>query len=181
VQDIACLSGDYQLGGLSMGARIKDSTTLDILVQLNKRFDVEMVSEMAALQKEFKVFSGKHSLRQSFALLGLVPAEASERARWYSFLDFLKTYKSDLKGVNGHDRVVKLFKNNLESSHPLPVHVTCHAAADDAHVKVSQGHPLIFSLEQYAVLSIPTTPGRVARQQAADTAKKRRAGKGKKE
>ena len=58
-----------------MGARIKDSTTLDILVQLNKRFDVEMVSEMAALQNEFKVFSGKHSLRQSFALLGLVQIE----------------------------------------------------------------------------------------------------------
>jgi len=164
-----------------MGARIKDSTTSDVLVQLNKRFDVETLSELVALQKEFKIFSAKHSLRQSFALLGLVPAEASERARWYSFLDFLRTYKSDLKGVNGHDRVVKLFKNNLGSSRPLPVHVTCHAAADDAHVKVSQGQPIIFSLEKYAVLSIPTTPGRVARQQAADTAKKRRAGKGKKE
>jgi hypothetical protein len=163
-----------------MGARIKDSTTLDILVQLNKRFDVEAISEMVALQKEFKIFSAKHSLRQSFALLGIVPAELSERERWYSFLDLLKTYESDLKGVNGHDRVVKLFKNDLESSHPLPVYVSCHAAADDARVKVSQGQPIIFSLETYAVLSIPTTPGRVARQQAAETARKRRAGKGKK-
>jgi hypothetical protein len=164
-----------------MGARIKDSTTSDVLVLLNKRFDRETLGEMVALQREFKIFSAKHSLRQSFALLGIVPVESSERARWYSFLDFLKTYKSDLKGVNGHDRVVKMFKNNFESAHPLPVHVTCHAAADDAHVKVSQGQPIIFSLEKYVVLSIPTTPGRVARQRAADTAKKRRAAKGKKE
>ena len=162
-----------------MGARIKDSTTSDVLVQLNRRFEIETLSELVALQREFKIFSAKHSLRQSFALLGIVPADASERARWYSFLDFLKTYKSDLKDVNGHDRVVKLFKNNLESARPLPVHVTCHAAADDARVKVSEGQPIVFSLEKYAVLSIPTTPGRVARQQAAETARKRRAGKGK--
>jgi len=62
-----------------MGAMIKDSTTLEILVQLNKRFDTESLPEMIELQKEFSVFSNKRSLRQAFALLGIVPTDWSER------------------------------------------------------------------------------------------------------
>ena len=46
-----------------MGALIKDSTTLDILVQLNKRFDADALHEMVVLQKEFGVFSSRHTLR----------------------------------------------------------------------------------------------------------------------
>lgn len=162
-----------------MGAMIKDSTTLDVLVQLNRRFDADALGEMVALQKEFDVFSAKHSLRQSFALLGIVPVEWSERKRWYRFLDHLKTYKSDLSGVDGHDRVVKAFKDNLESTQPLPVSITCHSAADDPRVTVSQGRPVVFSVETHVILSIPTTPGREARKQAAGAAKERREKKSK--
>jgi hypothetical protein len=162
-----------------MGALIKDSTTLDILVQLNRRFDADALHEMVALQKEFGVFSAKHTLHHSFALLGIVPVEWSERKRWYRFLDHLKNYKSDLQQVNGHDRVIKAFKDDLEAEHPLPVSIRCHSAEDDSRVTVSQGRPVVFSLETHVIVSIPTTPGREVRKQAAEAAKQRRATKAK--
>jgi hypothetical protein len=160
-----------------MGIAINDSTTLDILVQLNKRFEPEGLTEMIALQKEFQIFSAKHSLQSSFALLGIVPVDWSERRRWYRFLEQLKTYPSDLADVSGHDRVIKAFKDDLEAREPLPVSFRCHKATDDPRVIVSKGLPIIFSLDTYVVVSIPTTPGRVARQQAAAIAKQRRTAK----
>ena len=163
-----------------MGRMIKDSTTLDILVQLNKRFDSDALPEMITLQKEFGVFSSKHSLQQSFALLGIVPADLAERKRWYKFLELLKTYPSDLPNVNGHDRVVKAFKDGLETARPIPLSIRCHAAKEDAKVLVSEGRPIVFSLETHSIVSIPTTPGPEARQQVAAIVKERRAAKGKK-
>jgi hypothetical protein len=160
-----------------MGMMIKDSTTLDILVQLNKRFEAEALPEMVELQREFGIFSPQHSLQQSFALLGIVPADWSERRRWYKFLEHLKTYTSDLANVNGHDRVIQAFKENLESEKALPLSIVCHSAAEDPRVKVSQGRPVIFSVETHVIVSIPTTPGPEARQQLAETARARRAQK----
>jgi len=162
-------------GEVSMGMAINDSTTLDILVQLNKRFEPDGLHEMVALQKEFQIFSAKHSLQSSFALLGIVPLAWSERRRWYHFLGQLKTYPSDLANVSGHDRIIKAFKDDLGAKEPLPVSFRCHNAADDPKVTVSKGLPIIFSLDTYVIVSIPTTPGRVARQQAAAIAKQRRA------
>ena len=163
-----------------MGDFIKDSTTSDILVRLNKRFDPDELPEMVALQKEFKVFSAEHSLQQSFALLGIVPADWSERQRWYRFLDHLKTYKSDLPKVSGHDRVIKAIKDNLEADKSLPMSIVCHSAADDPNVKASTGNPFVFTSGTYAIVSIPTTPARQARRQPVDAAKARPAKKSKK-
>jgi hypothetical protein len=158
-----------------MGALMKDSTTLDILVQLNKRFESgDAICEMVALQKEFNVFSLEHSLEQSFALLSLVPGDWSERKRWYKFLEHLKTYESDLPDVNGHDRVIKAIADDLEGEAPLPVTIRCHSAKQDPRVTVSKGMPVIFSLDEHVVISIPTTPGREIRQQAAEAATRRR-------
>ena len=163
-----------------MGVMIKDSTTLDIIVQLNKRFDADALPEMVELQREFGVFSLRHSLQQSFALLGIVPADWSERRRWYKFLEFLKTYPSDIASVNGHDRVIQAFKDDLECEKPLPVSIVCHSAAEDPRVTVSEGRPIVFSLDKHVIISIPTTPGREARKQAAETARTRRVEKRKK-
>jgi hypothetical protein len=158
-----------------MGALMKDSTTLDILVRLNRRFEAgDAICEMVALQREFNVFSQSHSLQHSFALLGLVPIDWSERKRWYKFLDYLRTYESDLPGVNGHDRVIKAIADDLASEDPIPVTIKCHSAAEDPRVFVFRGMPIIFSLDEHVVISIPTTPGRTARQQAAAAAQQRR-------
>jgi hypothetical protein len=154
-----------------MGGLVKDSTTTDILAQLNKRFDAEGLPEMVALQKEFKVFSAKHSLQQSFALLGITPADAAERRNWYRFLDVLNKYKSDLPNVTGHDRWIKAIQSNLESKTPLPLAIACHAAADDPKLKVSQGKPHVFSSDDHVIVSVPTTPKGQARPRAAKSEK----------
>jgi hypothetical protein len=141
-----------------MGDFIHDSTTNHIFAQMSRRFDPEQLPEMIALQKEFKVFSPKHTLRQSFALLGIVPADAKERQGWYRFLDFLPKYKSDLPNVTGHDRMVKAIQKNLESQTPLPMAMICHAATAAIELTVSQGKPYVFSAEDHIIISIPTTP-----------------------
>ena len=160
-----------------MGSMIKDSTTLEILVQLNKRFDAESLPEMVELQKEFGVFSSRHSLQHSFALLGIVPTDWSERKRWYKFIEYLKTYPSDLPNVDGQDRVIKAFKDGLEVEKPIPISIKCHSAAEDPRVFVEKGRPVVFTLETHLIVSIPTTPGREVRKHAAEVAKERRAAK----
>jgi len=157
-----------------MGLMIKDSTTLDILVQLNRRFEAEALSEMVELQREFGVFSLQHGLQQSFALLGIVPQDWTERRRWYRFLEHLRTYPSDLDGMNGHDRIIRAFKDDLESEKALPVSIVCHSAEEDPRVTVTHGRPVVFSLETHVIVSIPTTPGREARQKIAEAARNRR-------
>jgi hypothetical protein len=169
-----------------MGRAIHDSTTLDVLSQLNKRFGPDEIAEMVALQKEFTIFSAQRKLEDSFALLGIDPCDRSERDRWDRFLFSLKDYKSDIPSMNGYNRVIKAFQDALTvvSHFPpipkLPVYVDVHAMDEDDRVTVTEGRPLIFSVQPYVILSIPTKPGRVARQQAADAAKKRRAAKTKK-
>jgi hypothetical protein len=168
-----------------MGLAIHDSTTLDVLSQLNRRFGPDEIKEMVALQTEFTIFSPQRKLEDSFALLGIMPCDQTERHRWFAFLKTLKGYKSDLPNVNGYDRVVKAYQDALKAVlfppiPKLPVYVDVHAMDDDDRVTVTEGRPLIFSVQPYVILSIPTKPGRVARQQAADAAKKRRAAKTKK-
>ena len=170
-----------------MGLVIMDSTTLDVLSKLNKRFGPDDIEEMVALQKEFNIFTSDHLLEDSFKLLDIVPCDRLERDRWFKFLGMLKDYESDLPDVNGYNRVILAFEQALTvTPHipprpALPVFVDVHAMAKDPRVTfLLEGFPLIFSVQPYRILSIPTKPGRVARQEAADAAKERRAEKGKK-
>ncbi len=171
-----------QKQGDDVGALMKDSTTLDILVQLNRRFEAgDAIAEMIELQKEFNVFSPERSLRHSFALLGLVPIDWLERKRWYRFLDYLRTYGSDRAGVDGHMRVMQAFIEDLGAEKPLPITIRCHDAREDPRVIVYTGRPVIFSLDDHCVISIPTTPGRRVREEAAATARRRRAARGRRQ
>jgi hypothetical protein len=180
VQNATVFSIGFSREDFRWGGQISDSTTSEVLVSLNKRFEPDELREMVALQQEFKIFSSKHTLRQSFALLGIVPADRTERQRWYRFLDKLPTYKSDLQGVNGHDRVIKALADAFEASQPIPVYFQVHQASEDNRITVTTGRPIIFSSVNYSVVSIPITPSRVAREQAASAARKRRAERSKK-
>jgi hypothetical protein len=171
-----------------MGMAITDDTTLDVLSQLNKRFGPTVIKEMVALQTEFKIFSTDHPLEDSFRLLGIEPCDQVERNRWYTFLGKLKTYPSDLPKVNGYDRVILAYEQSLTPDthipirQPLPVFVDVHRMEDDPRVTFNfgGGRPLIYSVQPYRILSIPTKPGRQARQELAGAAKERRAKKSKK-
>lgn len=158
-----------------MGGFVKDSTALSILVQINARFGAgEPIIEMAALQKEFQIFSPKHSLQKSFALLNIAPPPGTERERWYNYLHKLRTYSSDKSGVNGHDRIVSAIQSNLDSAHPLPMRLVVHSASQSKAVKVGIETPVIFSKQKYVVISVPTAPGREVREEIAKHVRARR-------
>src|SRR5579871_3325285 len=166
-----------------MGLAIEDDTTLDVLALLNKRFGPSVIRDMIRLQEEFGIFSLNSRLEDSFKLLGIEPSDRVERNRWYNFLGKLSGYKSDVPELNGYQRVIAAFEQSLRPVFPvtniLPVFVTIHEMKDAPRVtfKFEGSRPLIFSVQRYRVLSIPTKPGRIARQEAAATAKARRAKK----
>jgi hypothetical protein len=156
-----------------MGIAISDFSTADMLFQLNSRFGPgNPLREMVVIHKEFKVFSSDYSLKQAFRILHIVPADFQERRRWFVFLDLLKKYISDQKGVSGHDRIRSAYEDNLESKKPLPVYTTTHLMSKNRRVRVTRGQPIIYEKQAYLVISIPTLPK--VEGQAARAAKKRR-------
>ncbi|CAN7520045.1 hypothetical protein LJR220_004713 [Bradyrhizobium sp. LjRoot220] len=166
-----------------MGFAIGDDTTLDVLAMLNRRFGPGGIEEMTRLQEEFGIFSSNHTLEDSFALLGIVPCGFLESNRWFSFLDTLHTYPSDVPKLDGYQRVIAAFKQALVlvPGGTPPLHVTTHLMKDDPRVTFAlEGHPLIFTTQSYRILSIPTKPASVAKQEAAKAARDRRAKKAKK-
>jgi hypothetical protein len=171
-----------------MGRMIQDDTTLDVLAKLNRRFGPGGIKEMVALQEEFKIFSGDHTLQRSFTLLGIVPCDSAERDRWFNFLETLKKYPSDIPGLNGYKRVIAAFEQALIPITQIPVgvrnpplHVIVHSMKEDPRVTFAmEGHPLIFTTQSYRILSIPTKPASEAKHEAATAAKARRAKKAKK-
>src|SRR5437868_6718428 len=104
-----------------MGFLIQDDTTLDVLAKLNRRFGPGGINEMVALQKEFGIFSGDHTLEDSFRLLGIVPCDHVERDRWFHFLETLKKYPSDVPSLNGYKRVIAAFEQALIPVRHIPV------------------------------------------------------------
>jgi hypothetical protein len=144
-----------------MGRMVSDSATRDVIAQINARFEAgEAIQEMVALQKEFKIFSPKHSLYDSWLLLNIKASDPKERVRWKNWAEVYMKEKvpSDLNGVNGHDRLVKAYQENLESSRPLPMCYVHHLAKDDPRVLVSTGKGPLFSVVDHVVTSIPIKP-----------------------
>jgi hypothetical protein len=142
-----------------MGDFVKDDTVAEIQYQRNSRFrSGEPLQEMVEIHKEFGLFSGKYSLRQASQILNIVPRDPAERRRVSMFLDKLKEYASDIDGISGHDRILKAYRENLESDTPLPVYHTYHRYADDRRVSVTRGRPIVYEDQEYLVISLPTRP-----------------------
>ena len=144
-----------------MGRMVSDSATGEVIAQINARFEAgEAILEMTALQKEFKIFSPKHSLYDSWLVLNIKAADPNERKRWKKWAESYMKEKvpSDLKGVNGHDRLVRAYQENLESSRPLPMFYMHHLAKDDPRVLVSTGIGPLFSVVDHIITSIPIKP-----------------------
>jgi hypothetical protein len=144
-----------------MGGLVSDSATRDVIAQINARFEAgEAIEEMAALQKEFKIFSPKHSLYDSWLVLNIKASDPNERTRWRNWAEkyMKRSVPSDLKGVNGHDRLVRAYQENLESRRPLPMHYTHHLAKDDPRVLISRGKGPLHSVDDHIIMSIPIKP-----------------------
>src|SRR5262245_31411169 len=138
-----------------MGEAINHSDTLTVLCQLNYRFGAgDAIKEMARLQKEFKVFSADHALADAFLLLGIGPRDRYQNGRWARFLrTTLRRYKSQTRGVNGHDIIVKALQDNLEAKLPLPVFFTVHKYSEHPEILVTVGRPIIFIPEDHLTIS----------------------------
>jgi len=113
---------------------------------------------MVQIHKEFGLFSGKYSLKQASMILNIVPSDLDERSRMFIFLDKLKEYASDIEGMSGHDRILKAYREDLESDTPLPVYHTYHRYADNRGVSVTRGRPIVYESQEYLVISLPTRP-----------------------
>jgi hypothetical protein len=142
-----------------MGDFVKDGTVADIQHQRNKRFrSGQPLQEMVQIHREFGLFSGKYSLRQATLILNIVPTDPDERSRVFIFLDKLKEYASDIDGMSGHDRILKAYRDNLESETPFPVHHAYHRYTDDRRVTVTRSRPIVYEDQEYLVISLPTRP-----------------------
>lgn len=149
-----------------MGGEVSDSATRDVIGQINARFEEgDAISEASALQNQFKIFSlqqqQQRSLYDSWLVLGIKAADKPERARWRRWTEVtLRGYGSDMDGVNGHDRLVKAFQDNLESKTPLPMYYKHHRYSENPKVMVSVGKGPAYSDADHLVMSIPITPVR---------------------
>ena len=140
-----------------MGGLVSDSATRDVIAQINARFEAgDAIVEAAVLQKQFRVFTKEHSLYDSWLVLGIRACDPPERLRWKKWTEeTLRSYPSDIDAVDGHDRLVRAFQENLESDAPLPMFYKHHLIADDKRVVVSRGQGPYFSLAEHVVMSIP--------------------------
>jgi hypothetical protein len=148
-----------------MGGLVSDSATADVIGQINKRFEAgDAIAEMAALQKRFKIFAKGHGIYDSWLVLNIKASDPPERARWRKWAEeYLPTLESDIKGVNGHDRLVRAFRENLASKTPLPMYYKHHLHSDNPKVVVSRGSGPLHSLEEHIVMSIPIKPAKARR------------------
>jgi hypothetical protein len=147
-----------------MGVYITDTSTADVLFQLNRRFGPgPAIEEMVVIQEEFGIFSKNYTLKQAFRVLHIAPEDFTERRFWFAFLEALKNYVSDREGVSGHDRIVQAYQENLESAVPLPVHTTTHKLTEDPRIRVdTESNPIIYEDRKYVTISIPTKPAAVS-------------------
>jgi hypothetical protein len=152
-----------------MGDMVSDSATRDVIGQINARFEAgDSIVEMAELQKRFKIFSTDHSLYDMWLLLGIKASDPPERDRWRRWTEkYLTKLDSDLKGVSGHDRLVRAFRENLESKTPAPMYYKHHLHKDDPRVVVTRGSGPLHSREEHVVMSIPIKPAKAKRKARA--------------
>jgi hypothetical protein len=147
-------------GAKAMGGFLPDHHVPRHLDRINQRFGPDdPVKEMAALHKQFDLFSGQHSLKDVFKVLNIASVENwAHRRKWFDYLEYLKGCPSDKKGQNGHDRILTALKQNLESKQPAAVHFTSHSSSQNPGVFVKKGHkPLHYSTQAYLTLSLPMT------------------------
>jgi hypothetical protein len=143
-----------------MGAFVQHRHVPHMLARINFRFaHGAALTEMAAFQKHFEVFSSKHPARRSFSLVDAAPQDERQRRGFFRYLDRLKNVGSNVGELNGHDALVSTLKKNLESKSPLPVHFTVHVDPRGGQkLKVSTSTPIAFSKVKYLIISLPTLP-----------------------
>jgi hypothetical protein len=150
--------GLYSIGGKKMGEFVGHRHIPHVRQRMNFRFaHGDALKEMVACQKHFEVFSHKHPLSRSFALVDAAPEDEKQRRGFFRYVDRMTEVGSNVKGHNGHAAIVAALKKNLESKSPLPVHFTYHLDPRGSQkVRISTSKPHVYSKVKYLTISFPT-------------------------
>lgn len=120
------------------------------------------VEEMAALQKEFKIFKEGRLFKTSCAALNLGARNNEARTLWHSLLANLHRHRSSEQGEDGDSAIVKALIQNLESAAPLPVYFTSHdmrGERSNSEVKITaKSRPVHYLEQDYLTVSLPMQP-----------------------
>jgi hypothetical protein len=143
------------------------------------------IEEMAALQKEFKIFKKGRSFRTSISVLNIGAFNNDVKNRWHQYLDNLKNHGSNQGGQDGDTAIVTALVKNLAAKNPMPVYFTSHdmrGGKENNRVLITPKSRPVFYLEMdYLTVSVPMQPARVGKaRMAAKSAKAGRPAKAKK-
>ena len=155
-----------------MGYFMKHNDILigSMLDQLNLRFAPPQgkektyggIEEMAALQKEFKLFKKGRPFSLSVSVLNLAAYNNDAKNHWHDLLGNLGRHKSNKPGLNGDQAIVAALIKNLASKKPLPVYFTSHdmrVSKENERVLVTdKAKPIFYIPSEYLVISIPMKP-----------------------
>jgi hypothetical protein len=118
------------------------------------------IAEMAALQKEFKIFKKGRSFKTSVSALNIGAFNAEARNRLLEYFGNLGKHDSSVPGQNGDVAIVNALVKNLASSNPLPVYFTYHdmrAAKGNTRVLITdKSRPVPYFQQDYLTISLPT-------------------------
>jgi hypothetical protein len=142
------------------------------LDELNLRFAPSLgadalfggVDEMAALQKEFKIFKDGRSFRASAAVLNIGARNIEAKNGWLEYLGSLSKHPSNKSAQNGDIAIVRALKKNLAAKAPLPVYFKSHDLQTNEMVEVvEKARPVHYLEQDYLVISLPMQSVQAAR------------------
>ena len=160
-----------------------------LLDELNVRFAPSQgkeshyggIEEMAALQREFKIFKKGRSFKTSISVLNIGAFNNDVKNRWHRYLEKLSSYESSVKGQNGDVAIVNVLVKNLAAKTPVPVYFMSHdlrGSPDNRQVRILDKSRPVFYLEiDYLTISLPMQPARAGASEAAKVAKEPKGGK----
>jgi hypothetical protein len=118
------------------------------------------IAEMAALQKEFKIFKKGRSFKTSVSALNIGAFNAEARNRLLEYFGNLSKHDSNVAGQNGDAAIVGALVKNLAAKAPLPVYFTYHdmrAAKGNTRVLITdKSRPVPYFQQDYLTISLPT-------------------------
>jgi hypothetical protein len=159
-----------------MGAFMKEHDIYvgSFLEQLNLRFAPPQgkdthyggLEEMAALQKEFKIFKRGRPFGTSVGALNIFATNTEAKNRMLEYFANLSKHESSTAKQDGDTAIVNALIRNLGSKKPLPFYFTFHdmrAAKGNTRVLIDEkGRPLPFFKVDYLTISFPTLPHKPA-------------------
>ncbi len=136
------------------------------------------IEELAALQKEFKIFKKGRSFRTSMSVLNIGSAHGNHaKNRLYEYFDNLKNHESNVPGQNGDVSIVNALLKNFAARAPLPVLFKYHdMRAEKGNTRVlitPKERAVSYFPHDFMVISFPTQQPKAARKTATAAGKKK--------